>query len=196
MLLEIAYEAHHIAPAHHIDYGVSATLHPKPIYVEGSKDGVAVEVAIQYNDSYQETMFAFANNINTHDGGTHLVGFRAALTRTINSYAEGLWLAFVTAATVGYGDFTPKTSLGKVGAIILIFSGVSTGLYVITHVGLLRERTIDPQVQRRLEILRNLTSLQTGTVEKSQLKAIKEKIQSKSKEESGKDDRNRGFGSL
>ena len=112
------------------------------------------------------------------------------------SFLDAAYYTTVTIATVGYGDFTPKTSLGKVGAIILIFSGVSTGLYVITHVGLLRERTIDPQVQRRLEILRNLTSLQTGTVEKSQLKAIKEKIQSKSKEESGKDDRNRGFGSL
>src|SRR5512143_1672270 len=63
-------------------------LHPKPIYVEGAKDGVTVEVAVQYNDSYQETLFAFANNINTHDGGTHLVGFRSALTRGINQYAN------------------------------------------------------------------------------------------------------------
>src|SRR5512145_2421021 len=63
-------------------------LHPKPIYVEGTRDNVAVEVAVQYNDSYQETLFAFANNINTHDGGTHLVGFRSALTRGINQYAN------------------------------------------------------------------------------------------------------------
>ncbi|MGE5189664.1 MAG: DNA gyrase subunit B, partial [Gemmatimonadota bacterium] len=63
-------------------------LHAKPIYVEGTRDGVAVEVALQYNDSYQETVFAFANNINTHDGGTHLVGFRSALTRGINRYAD------------------------------------------------------------------------------------------------------------
>ncbi len=63
-------------------------LHPKPIFVDGAKDGVTIEVALQYNDSYQETLFAFANNINTHDGGTHLVGFRSALTRGINQYAN------------------------------------------------------------------------------------------------------------
>jgi len=64
------------------------TLHGKPVYVEGERDGVAAEVALQYNDSYQETVFAFANNINTHDGGTHLIGFRSALTRAVNQYAQ------------------------------------------------------------------------------------------------------------
>src|SRR3990172_4274676 len=63
-------------------------LHGKPIYVEGEKDGVQAEMALQYNDSYQETVFAFANNINTHDGGTHLIGFRSALTRAVNQYAQ------------------------------------------------------------------------------------------------------------
>jgi len=63
-------------------------LHGKPIYIEGEKDGVVIEVALQYNDSYQETIFTFANNINTHDGGTHLIGFRSALTRAINQYAN------------------------------------------------------------------------------------------------------------
>jgi DNA gyrase subunit B len=63
-------------------------LHGKPIFVEGEKDGVVIEVALQYNDSYQETIFTFANNINTHDGGTHLIGFRSALTRAINQYAN------------------------------------------------------------------------------------------------------------
>jgi DNA gyrase subunit B len=62
-------------------------LHPKPIYFRGEKNGVDIEVALQYNDSYDEKVFSFANNINTHEGGTHLVGFRAALTRTMNSYA-------------------------------------------------------------------------------------------------------------
>jgi DNA gyrase subunit B len=62
-------------------------LHPEPIYLEGSRDGVSVEVAMQYNDGYQETVFTYANNIKTAEGGTHLVGFRAALTATINSYA-------------------------------------------------------------------------------------------------------------
>ncbi|MBI5343062.1 MAG: DNA topoisomerase (ATP-hydrolyzing) subunit B [Deltaproteobacteria bacterium] len=63
-------------------------LHSKPIFIDGEKDGVSIEVALQYNDSYQETTFSFANNINTHDGGTHLIGFRSALTRAINQYAN------------------------------------------------------------------------------------------------------------
>ena len=63
-------------------------LHPKPIFVEGEREGVQTEVAIQYNDSYQETVFSFANNINTHEGGTHLIGFRSAMTRAINQYAN------------------------------------------------------------------------------------------------------------
>jgi DNA gyrase subunit B len=64
-----------------------AGLHPKPIYFRGEKNGVDIEVALQYNDSYDEKVFTFANNINTHEGGTHLVGFRSALTRTMNTYA-------------------------------------------------------------------------------------------------------------
>lgn len=63
-------------------------LHPKPIYINGIKDTTVVEVAIQYNDSYMENMFAFVNNINTQEGGTHLSGFKSALTRTINDYAR------------------------------------------------------------------------------------------------------------
>jgi DNA gyrase subunit B len=62
-------------------------LHPKPIYFKGEKGGVETEVSMQYNDSYDEKIFSFANNINTHEGGTHLIGFKAALTRTMNSYA-------------------------------------------------------------------------------------------------------------
>ncbi len=62
-------------------------LHAKPIYVKGEKGGVEIEISMQYNDSYDEKIFSFANNINTHEGGTHLVGFKAALTRTMNGYA-------------------------------------------------------------------------------------------------------------
>ena len=62
-------------------------VHPKPIFVKGEKGGVEIEIAMQYNDSYDEKLFSFANNINTHEGGTHLIGFKAALTRTMNSYA-------------------------------------------------------------------------------------------------------------
>ena len=63
-------------------------LHPKPIYFETQKEDVIVEVSMQYNDGYSETIFSFANNINTHEGGTHLSGFKSALTRTINAYAQ------------------------------------------------------------------------------------------------------------
>jgi len=62
-------------------------LHPKPIFFSGSREGVDIEVAIQYTDTYDEKIFSFANNINTHEGGTHLIGFKAALTRTMNHYA-------------------------------------------------------------------------------------------------------------
>ncbi|MEN2994844.1 MAG: DNA topoisomerase (ATP-hydrolyzing) subunit B [Thermodesulfovibrio sp.] len=62
-------------------------LHPKPIYITGQKDRVIVEIAIQYNEGYSEEILTFVNNINTKEGGTHLVGFKSALTRTINSYA-------------------------------------------------------------------------------------------------------------
>ena len=63
-----------------------AALFRKPIYFRKEKDGVDVEVAIQYNDSYNENLFSYVNNINTIEGGTHLTGFRTALTRTINNY--------------------------------------------------------------------------------------------------------------
>ena len=63
-------------------------IHPKVLFFEGKKDGIEVEVAIQYNDGYQESVFSFANNINTREGGTHLTGFRAALTGTISNYAK------------------------------------------------------------------------------------------------------------
>jgi DNA gyrase subunit B len=63
-------------------------LHKKPIYLEAEKQGVSMEVAMQYNDTYAEKIFSFANNINTHEGGFHVVGFKSALTRTINHYAS------------------------------------------------------------------------------------------------------------
>src|SRR5438132_1678426 len=64
-----------------------ATVNEKPIYMRGDKDGIDAEIALQWNDGYAEMIYTFANNINTHEGGTHLVGFKSALTRTINTYA-------------------------------------------------------------------------------------------------------------
>ena len=63
-------------------------LHKKPVYIEKTKGNIKLELAIQYNDSYKENVFSFANNIHTHEGGTHLSGLKSALTRTLNSYAQ------------------------------------------------------------------------------------------------------------
>src|SRR5262250_2066201 len=75
----------------HLNRG-KAVLHDKPIYMEAERDGVNMEIALQYNDGYSETVFSFANNINTVDGGTHLSGFRTSLTRTINYAGQQLGL--------------------------------------------------------------------------------------------------------
>jgi len=64
-------------------------IHPKPIYICGERNGVSVEIAFQYSHSYIQKIFSFANNINTREGGSHLSGFKAALTRSINSYLQG-----------------------------------------------------------------------------------------------------------
>jgi DNA gyrase subunit B len=63
-------------------------LHKPPVYFEAMREGVGVEIAMQWNDGYNENVFSFANNINTHDGGTHLSGFKGALTRSLNTYAQ------------------------------------------------------------------------------------------------------------
>ncbi len=75
----------------HLNRGKNV-LHEKPIYMEIERDGLALEIGIQYNDAYSETVFSFANNINTVDGGTHLQGFRSSLTRTINAAGQALGL--------------------------------------------------------------------------------------------------------
>jgi DNA gyrase subunit B len=75
----------------HLNRG-KQTLHDKPIYMEATRDGVEMEIGLQYNDAYSETVFSFANNINTVDGGTHLSGFRTSLTRTINYAGQQMGL--------------------------------------------------------------------------------------------------------
>ena len=75
----------------HLNRG-KQVLHEKPIVMEAMRDGVEIDIALQYNDSYSETVFSFANNINTVDGGSHLSGFRTSLTRTINAIGQPLGL--------------------------------------------------------------------------------------------------------
>jgi DNA gyrase subunit B len=75
----------------HLNRG-KQVLHDKPIYMEAEREGVGMEIALQYNDGYSESVFSFANNINTVDGGTHLSGFRTSLTRTINYAGQQLGL--------------------------------------------------------------------------------------------------------
>jgi len=74
----------------YVDYlrGGKKPLHDEIVYVEGTQEDVEVELAMQWNDGYNQDLFTFVNNINTHEGGTHLTGFKAALTRTVNSYAD------------------------------------------------------------------------------------------------------------
>jgi DNA gyrase subunit B len=72
---------------HHLNAS-RKNLHPEVLYVDTTKDDIGIELALQYNDGYNDTTFSFVNNINTHEGGTHLTGFKSALTRVINSYAQ------------------------------------------------------------------------------------------------------------
>src|SRR6476660_715483 len=80
------YEGGIVSFVEHLNQN-KTTVNDKPIHMHGEKDGIDVEIALQWNDGYAETVYSFANNINTHEGGTHLSGFRSALTRTINYYA-------------------------------------------------------------------------------------------------------------
>src|SRR3954470_19711494 len=81
-----------------------AVVNDAPIYMQAQKDRIDVEIALQWNDGYSETVYTFANNINTHEGGTHLSGFRSALTRTINAYAAANNLAKDLKESVGGDD--------------------------------------------------------------------------------------------
>jgi DNA gyrase subunit B len=83
---EFLYKGGLLSFVEHLNRAKTA-IHPKVVHFAGEKDGVEVEIAMQWNDGYSENVFSFANNINTAEGGTHLIGFKSALTRTVNSYA-------------------------------------------------------------------------------------------------------------
>jgi DNA gyrase subunit B len=127
-------------------------LHKEPIYISRERDNVAVEVALQYTDSFAETLFSYANNINTIEGGTHLVGLKQALTRCLNSYAdknglskndplsgedvrEGLTAVLSVKLTHPQFEGQTKTKLGNgdVTGIVQSVVGEELGDYLETH---------------------------------------------------------------
>jgi DNA gyrase subunit B len=83
---EFLYEGGIVSFVQHLNKA-KTPIHPEVIYLQGTRDGVDVEIAAQWNEGYAESVYAFANNINTIEGGTHLIGFKSALTRTVNAYA-------------------------------------------------------------------------------------------------------------
>jgi len=83
---EFLYKGGIVSFVEHLNRAKTA-IHSRVIYLEGEKEGIDIEIALQWNDGYTESIFSFANSINTIEGGTHLIGFKSALTRTINSYA-------------------------------------------------------------------------------------------------------------
>src|SRR5207237_5544535 len=86
------YDGGLAAFVHYLDRSKQA-LHAPPMAIRGERDGIIVEIAMEWTDSYHETMLCFTNNIPQRDGGTHLAGFRAALTRTVNAYATASGIA-------------------------------------------------------------------------------------------------------
>jgi DNA gyrase subunit B len=105
-------------------------LHPEVLYLETERDDIGIELALQYNDGYIENVFSFVNNINTHEGGTHLTGFKAALTRTINNHASK-------------GGFLKKADFGLTG------DDVREGLTAILSIKI-REPQFEGQTKTKL----------------------------------------------
>lgn len=91
------------------------------------------------------------------------------------TYLDAAYFTTSTISTVGYGDLSPVTDHGKIGSIVLTFVGVGLAFYVITHLGVLREKTVDTQVKRRLDVLRSFTMHSSG-MKKGELNKLKKKI--------------------
>jgi DNA gyrase subunit B len=100
---KLQYDGGIISFVKHLNKNKSA-VNEKPIYMKGEREGIDAEIALQWNDGYSEAIYTFANNINTHEGGTHLSGFRSALTRTINFYAGKNNLAKDLKESIGGDD--------------------------------------------------------------------------------------------
>ena len=135
------------------DLNVSKTpVHDKPIAVLGEVDGTQVDIALQWNDSYQESIYCFTNNIKNKDGGTHLTGFRAALTRTVNAYAQAAGLLKDLKNGLGGDDISEGLS-----AIVSIkhpdpkFSNQPKDKLVSSEVKGIVERVVNEKLARFLE---------------------------------------------
>jgi DNA gyrase subunit B len=128
------------------------TIHEKPIAVQGEVDGTQVDLALQWNDSYQEAIYCFTNNIKNKDGGTHLTGFRAALTRTVNAYAQAAGLLKDLKAGLGGDDISEGLT-----AIVSIkhpdpkFSNQPKDKLVSSEVKGIVERIVNEKLGRFLE---------------------------------------------
>ena len=170
-----------------------STLHRKPIYFERQRDDIRVEVALQYNDGYQENIFSFVNSISTHEGGTHLIGFKAGLTKTLNSYGaknnlfkngkfslsgddvrEGLTAVLSVMMTNPQFEGQTKTKLGNSEVRGIVESVVSEGLSeffeetpsVSKHIinkCIVAARSRDA-ARRARELTRKKSALDTGTL--------------------------------
>jgi DNA gyrase subunit B len=127
-------------------------IHDKPISVMGEVDGTQVDIALQWNDSYQEAIFCFTNNIKNKDGGTHLTGFRAALTRTVNAYAQGAGLLKDLKAGLGGDDISEGlTAILSVKHPDPKFSNQPKDKLVSSEVKGIVERVVNERLGRFLE---------------------------------------------
>jgi DNA gyrase subunit B len=128
------------------------TIHDKPIVIEGEQDGTKVDIAMQWNDSYQDAIYCFTNNIKNKDGGTHLTGFRAALTRTINAYAQTAGLLKDLKAGLGGDDISEGlTAVVSVKHPDPKFSNQPKDKLVSSEVKGIVERIVNERLGRFLE---------------------------------------------